>query len=172
MIEAPKWIKNPKADVRGWRDRQTGELLLAKRFTLEEVRAFEDARAAGLVKAVEDGVEATEGVTLLDVTMDGDELTARVDFDEGEFSTGDPSKGFTLADLTVDASAIENDPVAVAAAEILEDDDGTHIEAPVTAFMELDFDSMTKDELLALAEENNIEAFKSWSKAKIIAALT
>lgn len=161
MIEAPKWIKNPKADVRGWRDRQTGELLLAKRFTLEEVQAFEDARAASLVKAVEDGVEATGGMALLDVTMDGDELTARVEMDfETDYM------------LTVDESAIENDPVAVAVAEVLSEDDGTHIEAPVTAFMGLDFDTMTKDELLELAEENNIEAFKSWSKAKIIAALT
>ena len=161
MIEAPKWISNPKADVRGWRDRQTGELLLAKRFTLEEVQAFEDARAASLVKAVEDGVEATEGVTLLDVSIVDDELTARVEMDfETDYM------------LTVDESAIENDPVAVAVAEVLAEDDGTHIEAPVTAFMGLDFDAMTKDELLDLAEEHNIEAFKSWSKAKIIAALT
>lgn len=161
MIEAPKWISNPKADVRGWRDRQTGELLLAKRFTLEEVQAFEDARAASLVKAVEDGVEATEGVTLLDVSIVDDELTARVEMDfETDYM------------LTVDESAIENDPVAVAVTEVLAEDDGTHIEAPVTAFMGLDFDAMTKDELLELAEEHNIEAFKSWSKAKIIAALT
>ena len=161
MIEAPKWISNPKADVRGWRDRQTGELLLAKRFTLEEVQAFEDARAASLVKAVEDGVEATEGVTLLDVSVVDDELTARVDIDfETDYM------------LTVDESAIENDPVAVAVTEVLAEDDGTHIEAPITAFMGLDFDAMTKDELLELAEEHNIEAFKSWSKAKIIAALT
>ena len=161
MIEAPKWISNPKADVRGWRDRQTGELLLAKRFTLEEVQAFEDARAASLVKAVEDGVEATEGVTLLDVSIVDDELTARVEMDfETDYM------------LTVDESAIENDPVAVAVTEVLAEDDGTHIEAPITAFMGLDFDAMTKDELLELAEEHNIEAFKSWSKAKIIAALT
>lgn len=161
MIEAPKWISNPKADVRGWRDRQTGELLLAKRFTLEEVQAFEDARAASLVKAVEDGVEATEGVTLLDVSIVDDELIARVEMDfETDYM------------LTVDESAIENDPVAVAVAEVLAEDDGTHIAAPVTAFMGLDFDAMTKDELLELAEEHNIEAFKSWSKAKIIAALT
>ena len=161
MIEAPKWISNPKADVRGWRDRQTGELLLAKRFTLEEVQAFEDARAASLVKAVEDGVEATEGVTLLDVSIVDDELTARVEMDfETDYM------------LTVDESAIENDPVAVAVTEVLAEDDGTHIEAPITAFMGLDFDAMTKDELLDLAEEHNIEAFKSWSKAKIIAALT
>lgn len=166
MIEAPKWIRNPKADVRGWRDRQTGELLLSKRFTLEEVQAFEDARAASLVKVVEDSVEAKEGMTLLDVSIVDDELTARVDIDEID--------GIYETDymLTVDESAIENDPVAVAVAEVLAEDDGTHIEAPVTAFMGLDFDAMTKDELLDLAEEHNIEAFKSWSKAKIIAALT
>jgi len=167
MIEAPKWISNPKADVRGWRDRQTGELLLAKRFTLEEVQAFEDARAESFVVDVEAAVEGTDGIVLVYNEWDGDDLITVIDIEET------PIDGFeTDYMLTVDESAIENDPVAMAVAEVLAEDDGEHIQAPVTAFMGLDFEAMTKDELLALAEEHNIEAYKSWSKDKIIAALT
>lgn len=179
MIEAPKWIKNPKADVRGWRDRQTGELLLAKRFTLEEVQAFEDARAASFVTDVEAAVEATDGITLVSNEWDGDDLITTIDIEvEPEFSTGNPETGFTLEDLKeiIDKIDVEEelakDEVAQAVFEVLAEDDGEHIQAPVTAFMGLDFEAMTKDELLALAEENNIEAYKSWSKDKIIAALT
>ena len=157
MIKAPKWAANAKADVRGWRDRRTGELLKAQRFTAEQVQEYEDAYAASLLQ------------------------------EEPEFSTGNPEDGFTLEEVA-DGTAlgqfnivafgtnadkeIEKDPVAQAVSEVLDNDDGTHIQAPVTAFMELDFDSMTKDELLNLAKEYDIKAYRSWSKDKIIAALT
>lgn len=171
MIEAPKWVKNPKADVRGWRDRQTGELLKAQRFTLEEVQAYEDARAASFVADVEAAVEGTDGIVLVSNEWDGDDLITVIDIvEEPEFSTGDPEEGFTVEELI--AEEIENDPIAQEIAEILEADDGTHIQAPVTAFLGLDFESMNKDELLKVAEAYKIEAYKSWSKDKIIAALT
>lgn len=178
MIEAPKWINNPKADVRGWRDRRTGELLLAKRFTLEEVQAFEDARAASFVADVEAAVEGTDGVVLVSNEWNGDDLITVIDVvEEPEFSTGNPETGFTLEDLIAERGKtaeeeIAKDEVAQAVAEVLSNDDGEHIQAPVTAFIGLDFEAMTKDELLNVAELHSIEVYKSWTKDKIIAALT
>lgn len=44
MLKAPNYAKDARADVLGWRDRKTGELLEARRHSPEDVAKYEAAR--------------------------------------------------------------------------------------------------------------------------------
>lgn len=110
MLKAPKYAPDAKADVRGWRDRVTGELLEVRRHTVEEVEEYEAARA------------------------------------------GSKLVGNTPHTIIVD------DPL----------DEGVD-ESQIGGLVE--FEDLTKDELLEQAELLNIEVFKSWTKAEIIEAI-
>lgn len=39
-ITKPRWAKNAIIDPRGWRDSKTGELLVSKRFTREQIEEY------------------------------------------------------------------------------------------------------------------------------------
>lgn len=51
MLKPPSFAPEAKADVRGWRDRRTGELLVSRRHTPEEVEAYERDRALSALAA-------------------------------------------------------------------------------------------------------------------------
>ena len=67
MLKPPSFAPNAKADVRGWRDPKTGELLVSRRHSFEDVQAY---NMSAFPEQVEPAFKIIETITLEDIMAD------------------------------------------------------------------------------------------------------